>query len=445
MHRLRSGLTRGPDGAVPLTRYRTRIAIIGGGIGGLVMALQCHQRGLDCLVFEAAQRIEPLGVGINLLPHSVRILSQLGLLEPLAQTAVETAELAFFNKHGQLIWREPRGIAAGYDYPQFSVHRGELQMLLLREVERQLGRSHILMGHALTRFDIGNGTTPARAEFENRQSGERIAEVVADVVIAADGIHSTVRTRLYPDEGLPRYSGRILWRGTCIAPPFLTGRSMIQAGHARQKAVVYPISHGALERSGLNLTNWIMERQVPGGTPPRQDWSKRVDKSVFADAFASWRWDWLDIHELITNGSDAYEYPMCDRDPLDRWSFGRITLLGDAAHPMYPIGSNGASQAILDTESLADALLACDQVEVALARYEAERREVTGRIVLANRENGPDQVMQLAEERAPHGFSDVHEVISLAELESIAARYKQTAGFSRQQVNGPLNKDVKTP
>ncbi len=418
-----------------MQKLTTRVAIAGGGIGGLAMALQCERRGIECTVFEASERIEPLGVGINLLPHSVKILAALGLLEELLATGIETAELAFFNRHGQAIWREPRGIAAGYDFPQVSIHRGELHMLLYRHAVKRLGAERVRTGHAIKRFDIGTFGAPAKAVFESRRSNEEVAEVGAELIVAADGIHSTVRAAFFPDEGLPIYSGRVLWRGTCIAPPFLTGRSMMQAGHATQKAVVYPISRKVFEETGNNLTNWIMELAVPGDTPPRQDWAREVDKGVFARPFDGWKWDWLDVPSLIANGGPAYEYPMCDRDPLARWSHGRVTLLGDAAHPMYPIGSNGAAQAILDTESLANALAAEADVAKALERYEAERREATGKIILANRGNGPDQVMQLAEERAPQGFKHVNDVISQEELEAIAARYKQTAGFAKSQVN----------
>ena len=413
--------------------FKTGIAIAGGGIGGLVMALQCQRRGLDCMVFEAVEKLEPLGVGINLLPHSVKVLSGLGLQDDLLDLGVETAELAYFNKHGQAIWREPRGIAGGYDYPQISLHRGELHLMLLQKATQRLGAQRIHTGHALKRFGAENGR--ATAVFESRRSGAEVATVEADLLIGADGIHSTVRAALYPDEGQPRYSGRVLWRGACVWPPFLTGRSMMQAGHATQKAVIYPISRKVFEKTGSNLTNWIMELAVPGDTPPRQDWSRQVDKSVFSGPFAGWKWDWLDVPALIEHGGVAYEYPMCDRDPLPQWSFGRVTLLGDAAHPMYPIGSNGASQAILDTESLGTALAEEPDVARALVRYEGERREATGKIVLANRGNGPDQVMQLAEERAPQGFEHVNDVIAQEELEAIAARYKQTAGFARAQVN----------
>ena len=422
-----------------MKRFNPRVAIAGGGIGGLVMALQCHKHGIDCMVFEAADKLEPLGVGINLLPHSVKILAGLGLLDDLAATAIETSELAYFNKHGQAIWREPRGIAAGYDFPQFSIHRGELHMLLYRHAVARLGTEQVLNGHAIKRFETGVAKgARATAVFEHRRSGTEVACVEADLIIAADGIHSTVRAAFYPDEGPPKYSGRVLWRGTCIAPPFLSGRSMMQAGHATQKAVIYPISRKQFEASGQNLTNWIMELAVPtasGEAPPKQDWSRQVDKSVFAAPFADWRWEWLDVPSLIASGGPAWEYPMCDRDPLPRWSHGRVTLLGDAAHPMYPIGSNGASQAILDTESLGAALVEEPSVAHALARYEAERREATGKIILANRGNGPDQVMQLAQERAPNGFKHVNDVIPQAELEAISARYKQTAGFAKAQVN----------
>jgi 2-polyprenyl-6-methoxyphenol hydroxylase-like FAD-dependent oxidoreductase len=421
------------QGHLDLNRLRTRIAIIGAGIGGLALALECHARKLPCLVFEAAPALAPLGVGINVLPHSVRALRRLGLLDELKSSAIETAELAFFNRHGQLIWREARGIAAGYDFPQLSIHRGELQMILLKAALDRLGQGTVLTGHTLESFTTGDESASARAMLTTRNGP---VEVEADVLVAADGIHSTVRSRLYPDEGPPAFSGRLLWRGTCLAPPFLTGRSMIQAGHARQKAVVYPISRRTFESSGDNLTNWIMELAVEGTAPPRQEWNRRVDKSVFAPRFATWQWPWLNVPDLIERGGEAFEFPMCDRDPLPRWTFGRTTLLGDAAHPMYPIGSNGASQAILDAECLVESLVANNDALDALRAYESLRRPATAQIVLANRGNGPDQVMQIAEERAPNGFDDIETVIPRAELESIAARYKQTAGFSREQVNG---------
>jgi 5-methylphenazine-1-carboxylate 1-monooxygenase len=280
-----------------------------------------------------------------------------------------------------------------------------------------------------------------RLVFAERTAGGRPKAVRARAVIAADGIHSVVRRHFHPHEGPPRFSGRMLWRATTEATPFLTGRSMVQAGHQDQKFVCYPIS-ARHAREGRALVNWIAELRVPvGETPPRQDWSRKVEKSVFADPFAGWRFPWLDVPALIDGATAVYEYPMVDRDPLPRWTHGRVTLLGDAAHPMYPIGSNGASQSILDAEAIADALAAqgfgndARDPAAAFATYEAARREATGQIVLMNRQNGPDQVLQIAEERAPDGFAHVHDVIPRAELEAIAARYKQVAGFSTQQVN----------
>jgi len=415
------------------------VAVVGGGIGGLATALALHARGIDCTVFESVQAVRPLGVGINLLPHSVRVLSGLGLQPALAATAIETAELAFYNKHGQLVWREPRGLAAGYAFPQFSIHRGELQMILLKAALERLGAERVLTGHALESFD--DDGVSVRLAFAQRADGSRPPAVRARAVIAADGIHSGIRRQFFPTEGPPRFSGRMLWRATTEATPFLSGRSMVQAGHQDQKFVCYPIS-ARLAREQRALVNWIAELRVPvGDTPPRQDWSRKVEKSVFAGPFADWRFPWLDVPALIDGAQAVFEYPMVDRDPLPRWTHGRVTLLGDAAHPMYPIGSNGASQAILDAEAIAEALAAngfggdVTDPARAFATYEAARREATGQIVLTNRQNGPDQVLQIAEERAPGGFAHIHDVIPQEELEAIAARYKQVAGFSTQQVN----------
>lgn len=438
------------------------IAIIGGGIGGLVTALALHAAGIRCTVFESVPALRPLGVGINLLPHSVRVLAALGLQPQLAATAIETAALAFYNRHGQLIWSEPRGMGAGYAYPQFSIHRGELQMLLLAAVRERLGDAAVRTSHVLERFvdegdSDGDGDGDAiTLHFVDPHGAPREA-VRARAAIAADGIHSVVRRHFHPDEGPPRFSGRLLWRGTCEGAPFLDGRTMIQAGHASQKFVCYPISR-ELADAGRSRINWIAELSVAHDTPPRQDWSRRVDASIFRERFAGWRFDWLDVPALIDATDAIYEYPMADRDPLAGWTHGRITLLGDAAHPMYPIGSNGASQAILDAEAMATALVEAGFASggasrgansgassdrhpaEGFARYEAMRREATGQIVLGNRAGGPDQVMQIAEERAPGGFAHIHDVIALTELEAISARYKQLAGFSREQVNRSLTR-----
>lgn len=404
-----------------------RVLVVGGGIGGLATALALHRVGIPARVFESVAELRPLGVGINLLPHSARVLADLGLLSELTATGIETSALGYYNKFGQQIWSEPRGVLAGYHLPQISIHRGDLQMILLRAVLDRLGPRAVIPGRRLIRADTAGGKV--RAMVADQAQPEE-----ADILVGADGIHSVVRRQFYPDEGAPRYSGRLLWRAVTESAPYLDGRTMIMAGHQHQKFVCYPISRSHFA-AGRSLVNWIAELTEPGQTPPRQDWSREVPAGRFAAEFAGWRFGWLDVPDLIARAAAIYEYPMVDRDPLPAWSLGGITLLGDAAHPMYPIGSNGASQAILDAAALARHLAdSTDPVE-GLARYEAERRPPTSAIVLANRMNGPEQVMQLAEERAPGGFSSIEEVIPRPELEAIAARYKQTAGFSKDQVN----------
>lgn len=412
---------------------RGRVIIAGGGIGGLVTAMALHRAGVEVEVFEAVAEVKPLGVGINLQPHSVRVLHSLGLEAALSATAIETAELVYLNKHGQHIWQEPRGRAAGYAVPQYSVHRGELQMILYRAALATLPAGAIHTGCVLERFE--SSATGATAVFADRANGGAEIVVEGDALIAADGIHSTVRKTFYPDEGPPRFSGRILWRAKSETTPFLTGRSMVWAGHDRQKFVCYPISE-AMRLQGRSIVNWIAELQVPtDAAPPRSDWNRRVDKSVFREPFANWHFGLIDVPALIDSAEAVYEFPMVDRDPLPRWTYGRVTLLGDAAHPMYPVGSNGASQAILDAEELAAQWIAQPDVDAALAAYESARRPATAAVVLANRQGGPDRVLQLAEERAPGGFAHIEDVIPREELEAIANRYKQTAGFDRETVN----------
>lgn len=407
-----------------------QIAIAGAGIGGLTLALMLHQRGIDCRVYESAQELRPLGVGINLLPHAVAELDQLGLMPALAERAIETSQLRYYNKFGQPIWREPRGLEAGYPLPQFSVHRGEFQMLLAQAVRERLGDDAIVTGMVLEQAE--QDASGATAHLRRRADGA-IHHVRADVLVGADGIHSALRRQLHPVGDEPRFSGRMLWRAVTEAEPYLDGRSMFMAGHQDQKFVCYPISE-PLRQQGRSLINWIAELSVPGAELPATDWNRQVDKSVFAERFADWRWDWIDIPAIIDGAQAIYEFPLVDRDPLPRWTRGRVTLLGDAAHPMYPIGSNGSAQAILDARCLSDWLAQAQRggvrtLETALLEYEAERLPRTSGIVLRNRLNGPEQVMQMAEERAPQGFADIHDVIAQPELAAVALRYKQLAGF----------------
>jgi 2-polyprenyl-6-methoxyphenol hydroxylase-like FAD-dependent oxidoreductase len=409
------------------------VLIAGGGIAGLTTALSLHQIGVDCRVFESVDAIQPLGVGINMLPHAVRELTEFGLQDRLAASAIPTAELAYYSARGQRIWSEQRGLAAGYRWPQFSIHRGALQMILHEAACARLGADSILTGHHLAGWE----ETPSgiRAYFVDRRSGASLGSADGALLIGADGIHSSVRQALYPHEGPPIWNGAILWRGVTRARPFLTGRSMIMAGHEFQKFVAYPISREA-EQRGEAVVNWIAERKFrPDHQWRREDWNRSGNRDDFLPQFADWRFDWLDVPALIEAAEGCYEFPMVDRDPLQGWTFGRVTLLGDAAHPMYPIGSNGASQAILDARVLAREILAHGVTTYALEAYEAERRPATARIVLANRKNGPEQVMQLVQQRAPEGFRTIEEVLSAEELEGTAAVYKRIAGFDKDELN----------
>lgn len=404
-----------------------KVTIVGAGIGGLTLGLMLNERGIEVDIFEAVGEIKPLGVGINLLPHASQQLCQLGLEESLALSGIETSTLAYFNKLGQEIWREPRGRAAGYAWPQFSIHRGELQMILLEKAIERIGRDRIHQGHAFQSFQ--QVADKVISIFANR-ADESEATVESDILVGADGIHSAVRKFLYPFGDQPRFSGRMLWRGVTVGDPYMDGRSMFMAGHQDQKFVCYPISE-SLRKQGRSRINWIAELQVSNGELPTTDWNRKVDKSVFAPAFKQWNWGWIDVPEVIENAETVYEFPLVDRDPLPRWTFERVTLLGDAAHPMYPIGSNGSAQAILDARYLADCLVNESSLSYALREYEAERLPRTTGIVLRNRMNGPEQVMQLAEERAPNGFVDIGDVIPRQKLEEISLRYKRLAGFDK--------------
>jgi len=406
--------------------------IVGGGIGGLTMALMLHARGIDCEIFEQSEQIRELGVGINTLPHAIKELAEIGLLPALDRVGIRTHELFYMNRHGQEIWREPRGTDAGFEYPQFSIHRGRLQALIYQAVRARIGESRIHTGHRLgayTQDDAG-----VTAYFFAREGGHR-ATVRGDILIGADGIHSYVRESLYPNEGPARWNGTILWRGAMDWPKYLTGRSMVIAGGMAAKLVVYPIGEGA--REDRPLTNWaVMVKVAEGGVPPKkEDWSRLGRFEDLMPHVQRFHIPFVDAKAMIEATPEFWEYPLCDRDPLPHWSHGRVTLLGDAAHPMYPVGSNGASQAILDARCLADRLRQCDHVGQALYEYERERLPMTAQIVQSNRSGGPEGVIDAVEARAPDGFDNIEAVLSYEQRKAIVRGYAAKAGFAKEQVN----------
>jgi 5-methylphenazine-1-carboxylate 1-monooxygenase len=406
--------------------------IIGGGIGGMATALSLEAAGIDVQVFEQAPAIKALGVGINLQPNAVRELIELGLGDKLKSVAIETSTLGYYNRFGQLIWSEPRGRAAGYNWPQYSIDRGDLHMMLLGAVRAREGEQCIFTGHKFVSFEQTGASVIAN--FIDGSTGQRLPSHKGDLLIGADGIYSAVRAQLYPQEGPPISSGRIQWRGVVEAEPFLDGRSHVTIGSRNCRAVIYPISEKARQQ-GRSLINWItvLGQQQASGQPGI--WDRRASRERFFAHFQHWNFDWIPFADLVSATTEIFEYPKDDRDPLPRWSFGRVTLLGDAAHPMRPIGSQAGSQAVVDARMLAFALATAASIEEGLAAYERERLPVMNAIILKNREFGPSIIMDMAEERAPNGFSDIEDVIPRKELEEISRSFKVAAGFEPESLN----------
>ena len=406
-----------------------KIIIIGAGVGGLTLGLMLHRAGIPCHIYEAAPEVRAVGVGINVLPHASRELAELGLEEALARVGVFTAEAAFFNRFGQLIYREPLGRHAGYRWPQFSIHRGDLQRVLRDAFVARAGQNRFSTGWRATGFaQDGEGVT---VNFEDPETGALLPPRRGDIVVGCDGIHSVVCKQLHPAEGDPLYSGYNMWRGVTRWPLFLGGATMVRAGWlATGKMVIYPIRNN-IDREGRQLVNWVAEIESPRHL--MRDWNRPGKLADFIGAFANWHFDWLDVPAMIAAADIILEYPMVDQDPLPRWSFGRVTLLGDAAHPMVPRGSNGAGQAIVDARTLTECLRNTSDPAAALAAYERQRLRSTANVVLANRSNPPDAILREVYRRTgDRPFDDIDKVISCEELAALSDRYKRVAGYDNR-------------
>jgi 5-methylphenazine-1-carboxylate 1-monooxygenase len=402
------------------------VIIVGGGIGGLTAALMLREAEIPSRVFEQAPAVQAVGVGINILPHATRELTELGLEPALARVAVATQQAAFFNRFGQLIYEEKLGRAAGYEWPQFSIHRGDLQMVLLDAFKTRVGEDRLHLGWQCT------GAEPdGTAHFRRTGGAEKLPSQHGRAVIACDGIHSTLRKQLYPEEGSPRYSGVNMWRGVTAWEPILGGAAMIRAGWlSTGKMVIYPIRND-IDGKGRQLVNWVAEIETP--RHERRDWNRPGRLEDFIGAFADWRFDWCDVPALIRAADAVLEFPMVDQDPLPRWSFGRVTLLGDAAHPMVPRGSNGAGQAILDARALAECLAAEPDPEAALKAYEDRRLQATTNVVLANRKTPPDAILgEVFVRTGDKPFERIDDVISPDELRALSEGYKRVAGYDKE-------------
>jgi len=405
------------------------ILIAGGGIGGLAAALSLHAAGLrQVQVLEAAAEIRQVGVGVNLPPHAVRELTELGLGEALAQHGIPTSELSYYDRRGKLIWAEPRGVGAGYLWPQYSIHRGKLQQILFDAVVARLGETVVRTGQRVSGFVPMPGG--ARVQVADRSGASR--EIEVDLLIGADGIRSAVRQSADPALGALATNGWMMYRGITRSGPFLSGSSMVIIGDEHLRVVVYPIEPG--------VNNWLLVRPAEGGADQaatNQDasetlgnWNRPVEPRAIAQCVHDWNFDWLDVPALVAGSDIAWEYPMADFDPLSQWVFGRAALLGDAAHAMYPFGSNGASQAILDARVLAWQLATQPAIDAALAAYQAERLPVASAVQLANRRQANDvmaKVSAMVRQDAHAGAQ--------AELKEVEARYKRLAGFDAETLN----------
>jgi 2-polyprenyl-6-methoxyphenol hydroxylase-like FAD-dependent oxidoreductase len=405
------------------------IAIVGGGICGLSLALNLHARGIACRVYEAAPELKELGVGITLLPHGMREFTALGLGDRLLAAGIENAESCFFNRFGQLIYREPRGKKAGYQYPEVGIHRGSLHLILYRAVKERLGPDSVVTD----RLCVGVEQDEAGAclAFKETSSGRMLPPVAAEIVIACDGVNSAIRNQLVGDSVV--FTGINTWRGVTKHKPILTGRSYLRVGSILTgKIVIYPIADD-IDGEGNQLINWTTE--FKRDTPEMNDWNKPGDLADFISVYESWRFDWLDVAELIRKSDFIFEYPMVDKDPLARWTFGRVTLAGDAAHPMYPRGSNGSAQAVIDARALADCLAAEGDSRDALKAYEAARREATAKVVRTNREHPPDFInIKVEELTGDKPFKNLDDFITQDELRALSENYKRIAGFAVSDV-----------
>jgi 5-methylphenazine-1-carboxylate 1-monooxygenase len=406
------------------------VAIVGGGICGLSLALNLQERGIDCRVYERAPEIKPLGVGITLLPHAMREFTTLGLGNELLEAGIENRDCRFFNRFGQLIYREERGKFAGYPFPEVGIHRGRLHVILYEAVQKRLGDNAVVTDCEFVSVEQDDdGTT---VHLKQTSTGKARESVSADVVIACDGINSALRKQFYPNDKVA-FSGINTWRGVTRRKPILGGRTYMRVGSILTgKIVIYPIIDD-IDGNGNQLINWMAE--IKRDTAEQNDWNKPGNLADFFPLYESWRFNWLDVAQMIRDADQILEYPMVDKDPIDRWTFGRVTLAGDAAHPMYPRGSNGAAQAAIDARALADLLQKKSDPREALKAYEAERVAPAAKVVRTNREQPPDFInIKVEELGGDKPFDNLEKYITQDELRALSENYKRIAGFALTDV-----------
>ena len=401
------------------------IAIVGGGTAGLSFALGLHKRGIDCDVFEAVTDIKEIGVGITLLPHAMRELAELGLQDALEAVGIENLESVFYTQHGQYVYKEARGRHAGYTLPEIGIHRGKLHRILFDAAVSRLGADKVHTGMRCSAFSQNDNGV--EIEFSNAHTQTSL-EVQAQIAVACDGVNSVVRAQMHPQDALC-FAGINTWRGVTVHPPILTGKSYLRIGTVEVgKMVIYPIIDN-VDGKGNQLINWVAELQKPNAA--MNDWNRPGDPAVCAEIFKDWTFDFLNVPELILKADKVFEYPMVDKNALPFWTQGRVTLMGDAAHPMYPRGSNGSAQALIDARTLADQLAQHTDPKEALKAYEVLRLAPTAKVVETNRNVPPDFIIMKAQELSGgKPFRHIDDLITQDELRQISDHYKTVAGFA---------------
>jgi 2-polyprenyl-6-methoxyphenol hydroxylase-like FAD-dependent oxidoreductase len=409
-----------------------KVIIAGAGIGGLSAALSLNKIGVDVKIYESVSEIRPLGVGINVLPHASRELIALGLQSELDKFAIRTRSMQYFTRRGKLVLSVPCGEYAGYNWPQYSLHRGEFQMMLLNVFKQRAGEDSVLTGHQLADFEQDEGSVTAH--FLKPETGEKSLSETADVLIGADGLHSAVRKKLYPNEGQPVFASMVCMRGSVESGPYLDGESMIICGDKRLRLVSYPISKQAREQ-GRSHINWIAAIPFQTDSPLEEDWNKLADAGELIKLYQDWQFDWLNVPQLISKTKKVFEFPVYDRNPLKQWTFDRVSLIGDAAHPLIPVSSSGAVHAIIDGRALAYALGTNSDVTTGLKAYEDDRLKKANQVVLASRQNGPDEVLEIVKEECPEDAEDIFLHVDKARLEKIIDDFKERSGFGIDALN----------
>lgn len=403
------------------------IVIIGAGPAGLAAALRLHQQGFRPRLFEAVAEIKPLGVGVDIKPYAVREITELGLYDAFVDISVEAKESIFYTGHGQQIFAEQCGRHMGYDHDQRFVHRGRLQMMLYKAVQERLGQDAITLGCRCSGIEQDeNGVT---VHFDNHLNPDAPQSVYADVVIGVDGIRSVIRSKLLPESARSHFSGLTLYRGVTVMPPFKTGGSILHIGDPIRQGtlIVYPIQDN-VDGNGNQLVNWVIEQNEKPQS--EEDWNQKTGVKEIEHVFDDCKLDFLDVSEMIRNASECYLFPLIDHDPLPQWSFGRITLLGDAAHAMYPRGGNSVCQAFVDARVIAEKLASVADPVEALRAYENERREKVNWLVVASRGEGPEVVRRIVEERSGgKPFEDIEAIFPHEEALSIFSEYHAKAGM----------------